>query len=108
MQISKDIEDSIRVLTERAEKANGLAKMLRQLLAVQSAPAQWETSFRFKNDTSQLLDKDLLQRVMMNGVKATIEQIESALEVTLTTNEMLVQEQVQAMRERGEEPIQCQ
>lgn len=100
--ISQDIETSIRLLTERAEKANGLAKMLRQLLAVQSAPAQWDLSFRFKNSTSQLLDKDLLQRVMMNGVKVTIEQIEAALEVTLTTNEMVVQEHIQAMRECGD------
>lgn len=106
--ISQDIENSIRLLTERAEQANGLAKMLRQLLAAQSAPAQWETSFRFKNQTSQLLDKDLLQRVMTNGVKVTIEQIEAALKVTLSTNEMLIQEQIQAMKERGEEPVKCQ
>jgi len=103
--ISQDIETSIRLLTERAEQANGLAKMLRQLLAVQSAPAQWDVSFRFKNSMSQLLDKDLLQRVMINGVKTTIEEIEAALEVTLSTNEILIQEQIQAMKDRGEEPV---
>ena len=105
MGITKDIEDSIRLLNERAEAANGMAKMLRQLLAVQSSPAQWDISFRFKNSTQQLLDKDLLQRVMINGVKVTIEQIEAALEVTLSTNQILIDEQRQAMLERGEEPI---
>ena len=105
MGITKDIEDSIRLLNERAEAANGMAKMLRQLLAVQSSPAQWDISFRFKNSTPQALDKDLLQRVMINGVKVTIEQIEAALEVTLSTNQILIDEQRQAMLERGEEPI---
>ena len=100
--ISQDIETSIRLLTERAEQANGLAKMLRQLLVVQSAQARWDVSFRFNNGTLQLLDKDLLQRVMMNGVKVTIEQIEAALEVTLSTNEILIKEQMQAMRECGD------
>lgn len=100
--ITEELEQSIRLLTERAEKANGLAKMLRQLTMAQNGVCRWLISFRLQDTTEQLLDKDLLQRVMMNGIKVTIEQIEAALEVTLTTNEMVVQEHIQAMRECGD------
>lgn len=106
--ITEELEQSIRLLTERAEQANGLAKMLRQLTMAQNGVCRWLISFRLQDTTEQLLDKDLLQRVMMNGVKVTIEQIEAALSVTLDTNQILIDEQRQAMRERGEEPIQCQ
>lgn len=106
--ITEELEQSIRLLTERAEQANGLAKMLRQLTMAQNGVCRWLISFRLQDTTEQLLDKDLLQRVMINGVKVTIDEIESALSVTLDTNRILIDEQRQAMRERGEDPIQCQ
>lgn len=106
--ITEELEQSIRLLTERAEQANGLAKMLRQLTMAQNGVCRWLISFRLQDTAEQLLDKDLLQRVMMNGVKVTIDEIESALSVTLDTNRILIDEQRQAMRERGEDPIQCQ